>query len=64
MDDQGKPKPVIAKLGLSDGTYTEAAGGALKEGDKVNEASFSKKTASAPTSTPGNAGGAGRGPRF
>jgi HlyD family secretion protein len=64
MDDQGKPKPVIAKLGLSDGTYTEAAGGALKEGDKVIEASFSKKTASAPTSTPGNAGGPGRGPRF
>jgi HlyD family secretion protein len=62
MDDQGKPKPVVAQLGLSDGTYTEVASSGLKEGDKVIEASFSKKTATAPTSAPG--GGPGRGPRF
>jgi HlyD family secretion protein len=66
MDDKGKPKPVVAQLGLSDGTYTEVASSGLKEGDKVIEASFSKKTATTPTSAPGggNAGGPGRGPRF
>jgi HlyD family secretion protein len=66
MDDKGKPKPVVAQLGLSDGTYTEVASNGLKEGDKVIEAAFSKKTAAAPTSAPGagNAAGAGRGPRF
>jgi HlyD family secretion protein len=61
MDEQGKPKPVVAQFGLSDGNYTEVASSGLKEGDKVIEASFSKKTAAAPASA---AGGAGRGPRF
>jgi HlyD family secretion protein len=61
MDEQGKPKPVVAQFGLSDGNYTEVASSGLKEGDKVIEASFSKKTAAAPTSA---AGGPGRGPRF
>ena len=46
----------------------KVASSGLKEGDKMIEASFSKKTATAPASAPGgapgNAGGAGRGPRF
>jgi HlyD family secretion protein len=60
MEDSGKPKPVVAQLGLSDGNYTEVASSGLKEGDKVIEASFSKKNAPAP----GGPGGPGRGPRF
>ncbi len=31
--EQGAPKPVKVKTGLSDGTYTEITGGEIKEGD-------------------------------
>jgi len=32
LDERGKPKSINVRLGLTDGTYTELVGGALKEG--------------------------------
>ncbi len=57
------PEPVAVKYGLNDGAYTEIASGDLKEGDRVIEASFSKKDANAPTAAP-RPGGGRRGPGF
>jgi HlyD family secretion protein len=33
--ENGKPKPVRVKLGISDGRFTEILGGDLKEGDAL-----------------------------
>jgi len=52
LDDKGKPQPETVQTGLSDGVYTEIAGGPLKEGDKVIIAS-TNKAGSAPSSPGG-----------
>ena len=39
LDENGKPKGVNVRLGLSDGTHTELVGGTLKEGAEVIVAS-------------------------
>jgi HlyD family secretion protein len=53
LNNKGKPQPETVQTGLSDGIYTEIAGGPLKEGDKVIIAATSK-AGSAPSS-PGGA---------
>ena len=35
LDERGKPKSINVRLGLTDGTYTELVGGALKEGTEL-----------------------------
>jgi HlyD family secretion protein len=35
LDEEGKPKAVNVRLGLTDGTYTEVVGGVLKEGTQL-----------------------------
>ncbi len=70
LDGKDAVRRVPVKLGITDGTYTEIAGGDLKEGDPVIIAEFSKKGAAstpAATSTPfgggapaGGGGGGGR----
>jgi len=35
LDDQGRPRPVPVRLGLSDGTWTEVLAGDLREGQDV-----------------------------
>jgi len=62
LDQNNDPKPVSVTLGLTDGVSTEVSGGALREGDRVIVASFSKKQGAGNTATP--FGGGGRGPRF
>ena len=39
LDENGRPKSVNVRLGLSDGTHTELVGGALKEGAEIIVAS-------------------------
>jgi HlyD family secretion protein len=39
LDENGKPKSVNVRLGLSDGTHTELVGGTLKEGAEIIVAS-------------------------
>jgi HlyD family secretion protein len=63
-----KVEPVNITVGLTDGAVTEVTGGALKEGDRIVVAAFSKdeKRAPAAASPFGAAGGGGRrrGPGF
>jgi HlyD family secretion protein len=62
MDAQGKPRPVQVTLGLTDGSYTEVSGGALKQGDQAVVASFSKNAgAPATNASPFGGGAAGTG---
>ncbi len=35
LDENKNPKPVFARLGITDGNYTEVIGGNLKEGDEI-----------------------------
>jgi HlyD family secretion protein len=35
LNEDGKPKPVLVQLGISDGSFTEVTGGNINEGDKV-----------------------------
>jgi HlyD family secretion protein len=63
LGENDKPRPVAVKYGLNDGAYTEISSGDLKEGDRVIEASFSKKDANAPAAAP-RPGGGRRGPGF
>lgn len=59
LDAQNQPKPVPVTLGLTDGTYTEITGGALKQGDRVITAAFGKNAAAGPSTPFGR-----RGPGF
>jgi HlyD family secretion protein len=61
MDPKGKPRPVQVTLGLTDGSYTEVSGGALKPGDPAIVASFSKNAGAASASTSPFSGGGGAG---
>ena len=63
LGQDGKPKPVHVKLGITDGVYTAVQAGDLKAGDQVITGSLSKPAASRSTSAMGGGGG-GRGPRF
>jgi HlyD family secretion protein len=60
-------RPVIVKLGLSDGVFTQIEDGKLKEGDKIitgYEVDTTRTTTSTPTNRPPGFGGmSGRGPR-
>ena len=62
LDNNNQPNAVPVTLGLTDGVYTEVAGGDLKEGDRVVIASFGKKdTAATANNSPfGGAQGGGR----
>lgn len=53
--ENGKPKPVRVKLGISDGRYTEILGGDLKEGDLLitEEVATDKKNGAASVRVPG-----------
>src|SRR5258708_4359154 len=59
MDQDGKPKAVKVKLGITDGNFTAVQSGDLKEGERVITNNLSKVTSS-------SGGGAprGRGPGF
>jgi HlyD family secretion protein len=59
VGENGKPAPVSVKLGISDGTYSEVAGGNLTEGQEVIVGLASTQAASA-----GQPFGGPRGPRF
>ena len=61
--DQGQPKPVRVKLGITDGSYTAVQAGDLHEGQQVIvSASNTGVSKSSPMS--GGAGRGGRGPGF
>ena len=59
--DDGKPKAVTLRLGLSDGSATEVVGGDLKEGQEVL---LGTVTAGQKGAAPGAPSGAPRGPRM
>jgi HlyD family secretion protein len=59
LDEQGQPRAVAVRLGLSDGASTEVVGGNLKEGDTVL---IGTAGAAAPARGGGGAGGASKGP--
>ena len=61
MLDQGKPKPVRVKLGITDGVYTAVQSGNLQEGEQVI---VSAANSSANKTSPMSGGGRGRGPGF
>jgi len=59
MDQDGKPKAVKVKLGITDGNFTAVESGDLKEGERVITNNLSKVTTSSGGSAP-----RGRGPGF
>jgi len=61
LGNDQKPRPVVVKVGITDGSVTELTDGNLKEGDKVIVGIMSKEgsTTAGPTQPFG-----GRGPRF
>ncbi|SRR5581483_2424552 len=61
LDSEGKLRAVAVKTGLSDGSFTEIAGGDLKPGDQVVLAEFSRK-AKAPAAVSPLGGGRSRRP--
>ena len=60
LGQDGKPKPVRVKLGISDGVYTAVQSGDLKAGDQVITGSLMK----AASTSASRAQGPGAGPRF
>jgi HlyD family secretion protein len=64
LQKNGRPKSVRIQTGLTDGVFTEAAGGDLAEGAQVIIAAIPKKTSSNGTASTGAPGAGGRGPRF
>jgi HlyD family secretion protein len=62
LDPAGHPKPVPVTLGITDGTYTEVNGSALKPGDRVIVASLSNKQPTSSGASP-FASGASKGGR-
>jgi HlyD family secretion protein len=61
LGQDGKPKPVRVKLGITDGLYTAVQAGDLKPGDPIITGSLTKL----PSGTaPARAQGPGAGPRF
>jgi len=58
MDENGKPKAVKVKLGISDGNYTAIQSGALESGDEVITGNLFKTANASRTQQPA------RGPRF
>ena len=66
MDADKTIRPVIVKLGLSDGVFTQIEDGKLKDGDKIitGYEVDTTRTTSTPTNRPPGFGGmSGRGPR-
>ena len=64
LDDEGRPREVAVKTGITDGRYTAIVGGDLKEGDRVAvglETAKSQATGSFPGVTPGGGRRGGRG---
>ena len=61
MDQDGKPKAVKVKLGITDGNFTAVESGDLKEGERVITNNLTKVATA--TQSPGG-GGRGRGPGF
>ncbi|MCX7156944.1 MAG: efflux RND transporter periplasmic adaptor subunit [Rhodocyclales bacterium] len=53
LDEEGKPKAVTVRLGLSDGSMTEIVSGEVKEGSEVIVGLQSPATAKATTGAPG-----------
>ena len=62
LGEDGKPKPVQVKLGISDGIMTEVTDG-LKEGDKIITGTVQAKNDSGGNTTPSNPFGGGGFPR-
>jgi HlyD family secretion protein len=62
--DQGKPKPVRVKLGITDGVYTAVQSGDLQEGQQVIVSAANRSGGSKTSSPMGGGGGRGRGPGF
>jgi len=62
LDQDGKPKAVKVKLGITDGNFTAVESGDLKEGERVITNNLTK--VSTATQSPGAGGGRGRGPGF
>ena len=58
LGEDGKPKPVQVKLGISDGIMTEVTDG-LKEGDKIITGTVQAKNDSGGNTTPSNLFGGG-----
>ena len=61
--EQGNPKPIRVKLGITDGAYTAIQSGDLQEGEQVI-VSASNPGAAKSAPMPGGAGRGGRGPGF
>ncbi len=59
MDQEGKPKAVKVKLGITDGNFTAVESGDLKEGERVITNNLSKVASSSSSGAP-----RGRGPGF
>ncbi len=59
MDQDGKPKAVKVKLGITDGNFTAVESGDLKEGERVITNNLSKVASSSSSGAP-----RGRGPGF
>jgi multidrug efflux pump subunit AcrA (membrane-fusion protein) len=67
LNADNKPEQVRVKTGETDGTFTEIAGGDLKQGDKVIVAAVTKDGAAAAGrafNAPQGGGGGRRGPGF
>jgi len=60
LDQDGKPKAVKVKLGITDGNFTAVESGDLKEGERVITNNLSKVTSSSSSGGPPR----GRGPGF
>jgi len=63
LGEDGTPKPVRVKLGISDGQFTAVESGDLNAGDRVIVGNRSTSAGKA-ASPSGFGGGGGRGPRF
>jgi HlyD family secretion protein len=63
LDQDGKPKALKVKLGITDGNFTAVESGDLKEGERVITNNLTK-VSTATQSPAGGGGGRGRGPGF
>jgi HlyD family secretion protein len=63
LGQDGKPRPVAVRAGVTDGNFTEVSGGGIKEGDRVIVASLPAKGAAGAGAAPLGQG-VSRGPRF
>ncbi len=60
LDQDGKPKPIKVKLGITDGNFTAIESGDLKEGERIITGSLIKN----PSAAPSSGGPRPRGPGF